>query len=127
MAVFACYVAALGYGAAQSPGADSEAVVFPFLEAHHLTSGLGQYPEAAWYDPRQSYANFVLTNSADTYGMGGGGPGVPASMISRSAIAALHAGPPARVPLQDVHHPGLEPQSATRPDRQAGRPFRRAL
>jgi hypothetical protein len=38
-----------------------------------------------------------LTNSADTYGMDGGGPGVPASMISRSAIAALHAGPRAHV------------------------------
>jgi hypothetical protein len=95
VAVFACYAAALGYGAAQSPVADSEAAVLPFLEAHHLTSGLGQYPEAnllvlesggriairdvswqsdvdalrafenkaAWHDPRQSYANFVLTNS----------------------------------------------------------------
>jgi hypothetical protein len=44
--VLACYLAALGYGAAQSPVADSEAAVLPFLEAHHLTSGLGQYPEA---------------------------------------------------------------------------------
>lgn len=105
-------------GAAQSPVADSEAAVLPFLEAHHLTSGLGQYPEAnllvlesggriairdvswqsdvdalrafenkaAWYDPRQSYANFVLTNSADTYGMDGGGPGVPADLTGKPVV-----------------------------------------
>jgi hypothetical protein len=42
--------------------------------------------EASWYDPRQSYANFVLTNSAD-----GGG----VSLIPRRDILAL-AGPPAR-------------------------------
>jgi hypothetical protein len=42
--------------------------------------------EASWYDPRQSYANFVVTNSAD-----GGG----ASLIPRRDILAL-AGPPAR-------------------------------
>jgi hypothetical protein len=42
--------------------------------------------EASWYDPRQSYANFVVTNSAD-----GGG----VSLIPRRDILAL-AGPPAR-------------------------------
>ena len=95
--VLACYLAALGYGAAQSPVADNEQAVIPWLEAHHLTSGLGTYAEAnivtldsggrvairevawlpggdvprsfetkaSWYDPRHSYANFILTNSAD--------------------------------------------------------------
>jgi hypothetical protein len=128
-AVLACYLAGLGFGAAQSPQADSEQAVIPWLEAHHLTTGLGVYPEAnlitmdsggrvairdvswqstrnarrafeskaSWYDPRQSYANFVLTNGADQWGMDGGGPGVPASLIASSAIAALRAGPPAHV------------------------------
>jgi hypothetical protein len=127
--VLACYLAGLGFGAAQSPQADNEEAVIPWLEAHHLTSGLGLYPEAnlivmdsggrvairdvvwqstgnaarafesktSWYNPKQSYANFVLTNSADQWGMDGGGPGRLASMIPRSAIAALHAGPPAHV------------------------------
>ena len=127
--VLACYLAALGYGAAQPPVADNEQAVIPWLEAHHLTSGLGTYAEAniltmdsggrvairevvwwssgdaprsfeskaSWYDPRQSYANFILTNSADQYGLDGGGPGRLSSMIPRSAIAALHAGPPAHV------------------------------
>ena len=53
--------------------------------------------KASWYDPRHSYANFILTNSADQWGMDGGGPHTLASMIRRSAIAALHAGPPAHV------------------------------
>ena len=127
--VLACYVAALGYGAAQSPVADSEQAIIPWLEAHHLTTGLGTYAEAnlitldsggrlaireiawrsggdaprsfetkaSWYDPRHSYASFILTNSADQWGMDGGGPHRLASMIPRSAIAALHAGPPAHV------------------------------
>jgi hypothetical protein len=42
--------------------------------------------EASWYDPRQGYANFVVTNSAD-----GGG----VSLIPRRDILAL-GGPPAR-------------------------------
>jgi hypothetical protein len=128
-AVLACYLAGLGYGAAQSPVADNEQAVIPWLEAHHLTSGIGTYVEAnlitmdsggrvavretvwwasgdaprsfeskaSWYDPRQSYANFILTNSADQYGMDGGGPGRLIGLISGSAIAALHAGPPAHV------------------------------
>ena len=44
--VLACYLAGLGYGAAQSPEADNEQAVIPWLEAHHLTSGLGTYVEA---------------------------------------------------------------------------------
>jgi hypothetical protein len=127
--VLACYLAGLGYDAAQSPQADDVQAVIPWLEAHHLTSGLGLYPEAnlivmdtggriairdvvwqsdedhprgfesktAWYDPRESYANFVLTNSGDQWSMDGGGPGRPASLIPSTAIAALHAGPPAHV------------------------------
>ena len=127
--VLACYLAALGYGAAQSPVADNEQAVIPWLQAHHLTSGLGKYTEAnlltldsrgritirdvAWgsggdaprsfetksscYDPRHNYANFILTNGGDHYGMDGGGPNTLASLIPRSAIAALHAGPPAHV------------------------------
>ena len=127
--VLACYLAGLGYGAAQSPVPDNKQAVIPWLEAHHLTSGLGTYAEAnlltldsggrlairdvawysggdlprsfetktSWYDPRHSYANFILTNSADQWGMDGGGPHTLASMIPASAIAALHAGPPAHV------------------------------
>jgi len=127
--VLACYLAALGYGAAQSPVADNEQAVIPWLQAHHLTSGLGTYAEAnlltletggritvrevawrsggdvprsfetksSWYDPRHNYANFILTNGGDHYGMDGGGPNTLASLIPRSAIAALHAGPPAHV------------------------------
>jgi hypothetical protein len=126
--VLACYLAALGYGAAQSPVADSMQAVIPWLEAHHLTHGLGTYAEsnlitmdsggrvtirdAAWHstgnlprhfettsswdDPRYSYANFILTNSADHLGMTGGANRL-VSLIPRSAIAALHAGPPAHV------------------------------
>ena len=126
--VLACYLAGLGYGAAQSPVPDSEQAVIPWLEAHHLTSGLGTYAEAnlltmdsggrvairdvawysggdlprsfetkaSWYDPRHSYANFILTNSADHWTMDGG-PHTGASLIRRSAVAALHAGPPAHV------------------------------
>ena len=44
--VLACYLAGLGYGAAQSPVPDNEQAVIPWLEAHHLTSGLGTYAEA---------------------------------------------------------------------------------
>ena len=126
--VLACYLAALGYGAAQPPVADNEQAVIPWLEAHHLTSGLGTYVEAnlltmdsggrvairevawrsfgdaprsfeskaSWYDPRHSYANFILTNGAEHWGMDGG-PGRLIGLIPGSAIAALHAGPPAHV------------------------------
>jgi hypothetical protein len=126
--VLACYVAALGYGAAQPPVADSEQAIVPWLEAHHLTTGLGTYNEANlitldsggrvairtvswqfgrnvprsfesnadWFDPRHNYANFIVTNTADT---------TPnrdrslrrSSMIPGPAIAALHAGPPVHV------------------------------
>jgi hypothetical protein len=44
--VLACYLAALGYGAAQPPVADNEQAIVPWLEAHHLTTGLGTYNEA---------------------------------------------------------------------------------
>src|SRR5690348_1831046 len=126
--VLACYLAALGYGAAQPPVADNEQAVVPWLEAHHLTTGLGTYNEANlitldsggrvavrtvswqfgvnvprsfesntdWFDPRHNFANFIVTNTADT---------TPnrdrslrrSSMIPSPAIAALHAGPPVRV------------------------------
>jgi hypothetical protein len=126
--VLACYLAALGYGAAQSPVPDSMQAVIPWLEAHHLTTGLGTYNEANlttmdsggrvavravswqftgnvprsfesdadWFDPRHNFANFIVTNTADT---------TPnrdkslrrSSMIPAPAIAALHAGPPAHV------------------------------
>jgi hypothetical protein len=115
--VLACYAAALGYGAAQPSVADSEHPVVGWLEAHHLSAGLGTYTEsniitldsggrvavrtvswqlsgavprayeseASWYDPRLSYANFIVTNSAD-----GGG----ISVIPGRDIISL-AGPPA--------------------------------
>src|SRR6266702_806350 len=126
--VLACYVAALGYGAAQPPVADSEQAIVPWLEAHHLTTGLGTYIEANfitldsggrvairtvswqfnrdvprrfeskadWFDPRHNYANFIVTNTADTTPNRDGSPR-RSSMIPRPAIAALHAGPPAHV------------------------------
>jgi hypothetical protein len=127
-AVLACYAAALGYGAAQPSVPDSMQAIIPWLEAHHLTHGLGTYAESnlttmdsggrveirdvawhsdgdlprhfetksSWDDPRHSFANFILTNSADHWGMDGG-PNRLVSMIPRTAIAALHAGPPAHV------------------------------
>ena len=126
--VLACYLAALGYGAAQSPVADSEQEIVPWLVAHHLATGLGTYNEAnlitldgggrvairtvawrfdrdvprlfessaGWYDPRRNYANFIVTNTADTTPNRDGSLR-RSSMIPRPAIAALHAGPPARV------------------------------
>ncbi len=115
--VLACYAAALGYGAVQPPMSDGELPVVSWLEAHHLTTGLGTYTEsniitldsggrvavrtvawqhsgavprdyeseASWYDPRVSYANFVVMNSADGSGT---------SLIPRNDIIGL-AGPPA--------------------------------
>jgi hypothetical protein len=44
--VLACYLAALGYGAAQAQVNDSEYPVVAWLEAHHLSYGLGTYTEA---------------------------------------------------------------------------------
>src|SRR6266704_3106661 len=127
-AVLACYLAALGYGAAQPTMPDSMEAVIPWLEAQHLTHGLGTYNEANlittdsggrvavravswqftgnvprsfesdadWFDPRHDFANFIVTNTADT---------TPnrdrslrrSSMIPGQAIEALHAGPPVRV------------------------------
>src|SRR5690242_12036306 len=126
--VLACYLAALGYGAAQSPVADSEQEIVPWLQAHHLTTGLGTYNEANlitldsggriairtvswrfdrdvprlfesnadWYDPRHNYANFIVTNTADTTPNRDGSLR-RSSIIPRPAIAALHAGPPVHV------------------------------
>jgi len=126
--VLACYVAALGYGATRPPVADSEQAIVPWLEAHHLTGGLGTYNEANlitldsggrvtvrtvswqftrdvprrfeantdWFDPRHNYANFIVTNTADTTPNRDGSLR-RSSMIPLPAIAALHAGPPAHV------------------------------
>jgi hypothetical protein len=126
--VLACYTAGLGYGTAHRPVADFDQAIVPWLEAHHLTTGLGTYFEANlitmdsggrvavrtvswqftrdvprryeskadWYDPRQSYANFIVTNTADNTQNPGGSPRRN-SLIPLPAIAALHAGPPAHV------------------------------
>jgi hypothetical protein len=119
--VLACYAIGLGYGMAQPTKTDSEQPVVGWLEAHHLSTGLGAYAEsnvitmdsggrvavravtwrlsravprsyeskASWYDPRLSYANFVLVNSADAK------PGRGGVIIPYGDILAL-AGPPAR-------------------------------
>src|SRR6185312_5301322 len=126
--VLACYVAALGYGAAQPSVANSEQAIVPWLEAHHLTTGLGTYNEANlitldsggrvairtvswqfdrdvprsfeskadWFDPQHNYANFIVTNTADTTPNRDGSLR-QSSRIPRLAIAALHAGPPVHV------------------------------
>jgi hypothetical protein len=126
--VLACYMAGLGYGTAHRPVADFDQAIVPWLEAHHLTTGLGTYFEANlitmdsggrvavrtvswqftrdvprryeskadWYDPRQSYANFIVTNTADNTQNPDGSPRRN-SLIPLPAIAALHAGPPAHV------------------------------
>ncbi len=44
--VLACYALSLGYGAAQPQLNDSEYPVVAWLEAHHLSYGLGTYTEA---------------------------------------------------------------------------------
>ena len=127
-AVLACYLAALGYGAAQPTLANTEQPIVPWLEAHHLSTGLGTYAEANlitldsggrvavrtvswqfghdvprnyesntdWYNPRHTYANFIVTNTADTTLNLDLSPR-RSSMIPLPAIAALHAGPPAHV------------------------------
>jgi hypothetical protein len=43
--VLACYAAALGYGAAQPSVADADQPVAGWLEAHHLSTGLGTYAD----------------------------------------------------------------------------------
>jgi hypothetical protein len=43
--VLACYVIALGYAVAQPAVSDNEQPVVPWLEAHHLSTGLGTYTE----------------------------------------------------------------------------------
>jgi hypothetical protein len=52
--------------------------------------------KADWFDPRHNYANFIVTNTADTTPNRDGSLR-RSSMIPRPAIAALHAGPPAHV------------------------------
>ena len=101
------------------PVADSEQPVVGWLEAHHLSTGLGTYAEsniitidsggrvavrtvswqllrcrprayeskASWYDPRLSYANFIVVNSADEPGNIG--------VIIPAAISSRSPGPPA--------------------------------
>jgi hypothetical protein len=44
--VLACYVIGLGYGMAQPARFDTEQPVAGWLEAHHLTTGLGTYAES---------------------------------------------------------------------------------
>jgi hypothetical protein len=44
--VLACYAIGLGYGMAQPARFDSEQPVVGWLEAHHLTTGLGTYAES---------------------------------------------------------------------------------
>jgi hypothetical protein len=44
--VLACYAFALGYGVAQPAVSDSEQPVVGWLEAHHLSTGLGTYAES---------------------------------------------------------------------------------
>jgi hypothetical protein len=43
--VLACYAVALGYGAAQPAVADADQPVVGWLEAHHLSTGLGTYAD----------------------------------------------------------------------------------
>jgi hypothetical protein len=44
--VLACYAVALGYSAVQLSAAETEQPVVGWLEAHHLSTGLGTYAEA---------------------------------------------------------------------------------
>ena len=44
--VLACYIIGLGYGMAQPARFDTEQPVVGWLEAHHLTTGLGTYAES---------------------------------------------------------------------------------
>ena len=53
---------------------------------HSHTVARAYESKASWYDPKLSYANFVVTNSADNNGV---------SLIPRADIIAL-AGPPVR-------------------------------
>ena len=126
--VLACYLAALGYGAAQSPVPDSMQAVIPWLEAHHLTNGLGTYAESnlitmdsggrlairdvAWRSAGDASAPLrdqvvlgrppaqlrQLHPDQQRRPLGhDGGANRLVCLIPRSAIAALHAGPPAHV------------------------------
>ena len=150
--VLACYLAGLGFGAAQSPQADNEEAVIPWLEAHHLTSGLGLYPEAnlivmdsggrvairdvVWQSDDDASARVRIKDRlvrppgklrqlrpdqqrrpVEHGRRRPRWPGLydPAQRHRGAARRAARA----RLPLQDVHHHGLEPQSAERPEGQA--------
>jgi hypothetical protein len=93
-ALLACYVAGLGYAAAQPSVPPMNARLATFLAAHHLTSGIGGYWESSvvtvgsngavtiravaslplapypweakssWYDPGRNRANFLVTSDA---------------------------------------------------------------
>ena len=52
--------------------------------------------QSDWFDPRHNFANFIVTNTADTTPNRDGSLR-RSSMIPAPAIAALHAGPPAHV------------------------------
>ena len=156
-AVLACYLAALGYGAAQPPVPDSMQAIIPWLEAHHLTHGLGTYAESnlttmdsggrveirdvAWLSagdlPRHFETKFVLGRPPAQlcqlhpdqqrrplgYGRRPESPGIhdPAQRHRGPACRTARA----RLPLQDVHHHGLEPQSPREPGQCPGHPARR--
>ena len=92
-ALLAGYGASLGWGAAQPSVPPMNARLVTFLQAHHLTSGIGGYWESsvatvgsggavtiravlpgtlapdlwesksAWYDPAHNWANFLVTSS----------------------------------------------------------------
>jgi len=94
--VLACYLAALGYGASWSPARAQTQGLADWLVAHHLTNGLGRYwaansttlasggkarvaavsgsgryprpwvTDSSWYDPAQTYANFVVALPGNT-------------------------------------------------------------
>ena len=145
--VLACYLAALGYGAAQSPVPDSVQAVIPWLEAHHLTSGLGTYAEAnlltmdsggrvairevAWRSSGDAPAvlrdqGVLVRPPAQLRQLHPDqqrrplGHGRRPQSPDRPDPAQRHRGAARRaaracLPLQDVHHHGLEPQPPERP------------
>ena len=149
--VLACYMAGLGYGTAHRPVADFDQAIVPWLEAHHLTTGLGTYFEANlitmdsggrvavrtvswqftrdvprryeskadWYDPRQSYANFIVTNTADNTQQPRREPSPQFPDPPPGHRGPARGSARACLPLQDVHHHGLEPQSPRRPGQNA--------
>jgi hypothetical protein len=116
-ALLAGYAASLGWAAAQPPVPAMNARLVTFLQAHHLTSGIGGYWEssvvtvgsdgavtiravlpgtlapdlweskASWYDPGSSQANFLVTSKTPGF--------FHHWQPSQAALAAL--GRPARI------------------------------